>query len=355
MYRDHTIGVVVPAYNEEEFLADVVRDIPEFVDTVFVVDDASTDGTWGEAGKVMREQIDGGATSTTTTPVESDQTALDARVGGVETIGRITRLRHRENRGAGGAIKTGYLAALERDLDVVLTIDGDGQMDSDRMPSLIEPIVAGRAEYAKGNRFATSDVLSEMPPFRLFGNILLTGLTRISSGYWGLSDPQNGYTAISTDALRAADVESIWEYYGYMNQLVARLNAVGVRIADVPMPATYGDEESSIDYGQYIRRVSVLLLVSFFQRLWKTHVHPDEHSSPIGYADGTLADAVGLLRVVLATATKIRRVSATEVVWGVILGTVGFIIATVLDSDTEPDPIDYRNIRVPAVRSTYDG
>lgn len=355
MYRNHTIGVVVPAYNEEEFLADVVRDIPEFVDAVFLVDDASTDGTWGEAGKVMREQSDGRPTiPTTTSLVERDQTSFGTRVADAETIGHITRLRHRENRGAGGAIKTGYLAALVRDIDVIVTIDGDGQMDSDRMPSLLEPIVAGQAEYAKGNRFANSDVLHEMPPFRLFGNILLTGLTRISSGYWGLSDPQNGFTAISRDALRVADIESIWEYYGYMNQLVARLNAENIRIADVPMPATYGDEESSIDYGQYIRRVSVLLLVSFFQRLWKKHGHPDYHSTLFGYAGGTLVGVVSLLRVVLSAATKRSRASATEIAWGVILGTVVIAIAALLDRDTEPDVIDSGSTRVPGVRSKHE-
>jgi hypothetical protein len=106
-----------------------------------------------------------------------------------------------------------------------------------------------------------------MPPFRLFGNVILTGLTRISTGYWRLMDPQNGFTAASRKALVDAEVGTVWEYYGYMNQLMARLNTAGVTVADVPMDTEYGDEESSIDYSQYIRKVSGLLVTNLFSRL----------------------------------------------------------------------------------------
>lgn len=332
MYRDHTVGLVIPAYNEEGFVGDVVREIPDIVDAVFLVDDASTDGTWAEMGRAMREvtrtsgaadtaaepnpdqtpESDAGAR--VSDPLEGSMTQMarairrrgtvadggdspGARVDAVDRVGRMTRLRHAENRGAGGAIKTGYLVAMWSGVDLVATVDGDGQMDIDRLPALLDPLASGEAGYAKGDRFAGREGLGEMPTFRLFGNVLLTGLTRLASGYWRLSDPQNGFTAVRRDVLEAVDVEGLWEYYGYMNHLMAQLNAADVTIADVPMPATYGDEESSIDYPQYIRRVSLLLLLSYCWRLWTKYAEWPPDPALVGYVSSLLSAANGLRRL----------------------------------------------------------
>ncbi|MDS0261351.1 glycosyltransferase family 2 protein [Haloarcula sp. S1CR25-12] len=288
MYKGHTVGVVVPAYNEAAFVGDVIAEIPAFVDHVYAIDDASTDETMAAMTDAARERSTAGTVRDGTQPTEraatrpspgDDETppvshdgghelgVEDDRVGDSVTIGRVTCLRHATNRGAGGAIKTGYAAALADGMDIVATIDGDGQMDSTTLPGLLEPLVSGAAGYAKGNRFSDGEITREMPPFRLLGNVLLTGLTRMSTGYWGLLDPQNGFTAATREALLAADAASIWEYYGYMNQLTARFNAVGVDIADVPMETEYGDEESDIEYLPYIRKVSALLVGALVRRL----------------------------------------------------------------------------------------
>ena len=340
MYREHSVGVVVPAYNEEAFVGDVVRTLPAFVDTIFLVDDASTDGTWTEMGDVMRE-LEAGEGAVTDESLRWTEPSLDRRVGAADSLGRVVRVRHAENRGAGGAIKTGYLLALEHGVDVVATIDGDGQMDSAQLASILDPVVTGRAGYAKGDRFGGGNALEEMPPFRLVGNLLLTGLTRISSGYWRVSDPQNGFTAISRPALQAVDIESLWEYYGYMNQLLARLNTAGVDIADVPMPTTYGDEESTIAYGEYIPRVSLLLLVSFLVRLRSKYAAADTSPMVAGSVVGVLLGVNTLLKR-LRQAVRRRGAGSSR---GELLLGVGTVLAAVL----------YDTTREPAVVEESDG
>lgn len=284
MYEGHSVGVVVPAYNEAPFVGEVITDIPAFVDHIYAIDDASTDDTMAALRAAARERATGpagrmsarsgdhaGGDREHRQSVSHDggkrTTFPGDRVSESESIGDMTCARHETNRGAGGAIKTGYLAAIEDGMDIVATIDGDGQMDSTTLAGLLDPLVAGEAGYAKGNRFTDREVFLEMPPFRLFGNLVLTGLTRISTGYWGLYDPQNGFTAATREALVAADVGSLWEYYGYMNQLTARLNVAGVDIADVPMETVYGDEESDIEYRRYIRRVGGMLAGTLLRRL----------------------------------------------------------------------------------------
>ncbi|MFC6719943.1 glycosyltransferase family 2 protein [Halovalidus salilacus] len=195
MYREHTIGVVIPAYNEKGFVGDVIREMPEYVDRLYLVDDCSTDGTWDEIREAAREDAarlddavlkyderlqptdpkamaDGGAAS-----------VLDQRAVVHESIGRVVPIQHRENRGAGGAIKTGYLAALADEVDIVPTVDGDGQMDLSQLPKLLDPIVEDEADYAKGNRLLYKEYRSDMPRFRFVGNAILTFLTKIASGY----------------------------------------------------------------------------------------------------------------------------------------------------------------------------
>lgn len=342
MYRNHSIGVVVPAYNEAAFIGDVARELPEFVDAIYLVDDASTDETWTVMGTVLNAQR-------TVTVGEfsdergnrSDDRYVDHRVAESETAGKVTRLRHRENRGAGGAVKTGYLAALKDGVDVVVTIDGDGQMDSGHLSSVVDPIVSGQAGYAKGNRFAETDAISEMPPFRLFGNVLLTGLTRVTSGYFRLSDPQNGYTAISRRALLAVDVEEMKEYYGYMNHLMAQLNVANVRIVDVPMPATYGDEESHIEYREYIRRVSGLLLTSFLQRLWKKYGKRGDYPVLIGYVGSGLVAAISVLWwMVSNVASDVANRRWSDAATGIMIGFILLVAAVILDGETDPFVVD---------------
>lgn len=320
MYQGRTIGVVVPAYNEEGFVGTVIETMPDFVDRIYVVDDCSTDGTWAEIQEhATGEQRTGRSTSDTN----------DSVVAG----DRIVPIQHEENRGAGGAIKTGYLHALADGVDVTVTVDADGQMDPNLMARFVDPIVEGRADYAKGNRLANAEFQAEMPRFRLLGNWMLTFLTQIASGYWRTRDPQNGYTAISIDALEAVDVEEMYEYYGYCNDLLVKLNAAGMRVADVPMPATYGDEESSIKYGEYIPNVSGMLFRNFLWRLRTRYLSRDLHPLAAFYGLGFLSVPAGVLYA-LVTASRadgsfVARLGEALLVLAI--GAVFIVTAMVLD------------------------
>jgi len=292
MYRGASVAVVVPAYNEEGFVGDVIDTVPGFVDRVYAVDDASTDGTWGEIQARIDHEVAGGADATvgggnaTAEPaVESDGGAVDQHVVGI---------RHDRNRGVGAAIKTGYCAARDDGVDVTAVMAGDGQMDPAMLERVVAPVVDGRAEYAKGNRLSNREYRRDMSTWRSFGNWLLTYLTKIASGYWGMVDPQNGYTAISLTALEAVDVESVYDDYGFANALLTRLNVHGMRVVDVPVPAVYGDEESSIAYSTFIPKLSALLLRSFCWRLQTKYLVRDFHPLSFLYGVGAAGTAAGL-------------------------------------------------------------
>ncbi|ELY37687.1 glycosyltransferase family 2 protein [Natronorubrum tibetense] len=304
MYRDHTVGVVIPAYNEEGFVGDVIREMPDYVDRMYLIDDCSTDGTWEEIHTAARTDAAGieleydgvlGSEPTEEAELVTDggRSMLEQRAIVNDSIGRVVPIQHRENLGAGGAIKTGYLAALKDEVDIVPTVDGDGQMDLSQLPKLLDPIVEDEADYAKGNRLLYKEFRSDMPPFRFFGNSILTFLTKISSGYWKTMDPQNGYTAISHYALANVGIEGMYEYYGYCNDLLVKLNAKGMRVADVAIPAVYGDEESSINYTTYIRKVSGMLLRNFFWRLKVKYLVLDFHPLALFYLFGAAMTGMG--------------------------------------------------------------
>jgi glycosyltransferase involved in cell wall biosynthesis len=312
MYQDTTIGVVVPAYNEAGFVGDVIDSIPAFVDRVYPVDDASTDGTWDE----IREHA------------QRQNAPTSALVGDGGTQRRVVPIQHSENRGVGGAIKTGYQRAVADGVEVVTVMGGDGQMDPDVIERIIDPVVDGRADYAKGNRLLTDDHHDSMPAFRYVGNVMLTYLTRIASGYWGIGDPQNGYTAISTDAIEAADLDEMYEFYGYCNDLLVRLNVADMRVVDVPTPAVYGDEESHIDYSTYIPRVSGMLLGSFLWRLRAKYAADRPHPVALCYllGAGGLATGVGAGLLVL-----LRGMAMATAATAVVFGLCFLVLAMALD------------------------
>jgi glycosyltransferase involved in cell wall biosynthesis len=234
MYRQLRVGVVIPAFNETRAIAKTVATIPDFVDAVIVVDDASSDDT-------------------------SDRAKVNPD---------IVVVRHAQNRGVGAAIATGYRHALEANLDVAVVMGGDGQMDPRDMPALLDPIAAGVADYVKGNRFLHPDVWREMPPARIVGNVLLSAATRVTSGYHHVFDSQCGYTAIHRDALERIDLGAVWTRYGYPNDLLARLHAAGVRVTDVAVRPIYGEHwKSGINFGTALHPLPYVLLRSWGSRL----------------------------------------------------------------------------------------
>lgn len=285
MYRQRTIGVVVPAYNEERLVGEVIETMPEYVDRIYVVDDASTDGTWAE----IQEHA-------TAVNERAEERALvdssdDAENGGE----RVHAIRHETNQGVGGAIKNGYRRSLEDGNDITAVMNGDGQMDPDHLYEILDPIVEGHAEYSKANRLVHDGYRDGMSSWRLFGNTVLTFLTKVSSGYWKMMDSQNGYTAISKRVLERVDIDGLHDDYGFLNDLLVTLNVHNVRIADVPVPAVYGNETSHIRYKRFIPVVSLLLLRDFLWRLHAKYLVLDFNPLVLLYLGGCLGFLVGVL------------------------------------------------------------
>ena len=162
------------------------------------------------------------------------------------TDARVIVLRNPQNLGVGGAVLTGYRAAIEAGADVIIKIDGDGQMDPGLIPTFIAPIIAGEADYTKGNRFFDLEEIRAMPRVRLIGNAALSFMTKLSSGYWNLFDPTNGYTAIHAHVARHLPFEKISSGYFFETDMLFRLNTLRAVVIDVPMDAKYGDEVSNL-------------------------------------------------------------------------------------------------------------
>lgn len=221
------VGVVIPAYRVSAHVMDVLADIPEIVTSIYVVDDACPD----TSGRVILEQ------------------SQDPRV-------RV--LFHPVNRGVGGAMITGYQAALDDGMSIIVKIDGDGQMNPCLVPDFISPILEGQADYTKGNRFFDVESVRAMPRLRLFGNAVLSFLNKLSSGYWDIFDPTNGYTAIHADVLRRLPLGKISQRYFFESDMLFRLNTIRAVVHDVPMQACYGDEVSNLKIsrilGEFLRK-----------------------------------------------------------------------------------------------------
>lgn len=243
MYKGHRVAVVVPAYNEKKFIQGTIKTMPTFVDDIIVVDDCSTDGTYQAASEVDDS--------------------------------RVIVLRTSQNQGVGGAIMTGHRKALESGAQIIAVMAGDGQMDPEYLPHLLDAIIEQGYDYAKGNRFLVGESLVAMPKHRLFGNIVLTFMTKLASGYWHVFDPQNGYTAIKAEVLRTLDFNAIHKRYFFENDMLVQLNLHGYRVKDVAIPARYGEEESGINPFKVGLTFPFLLLRRFFHRIYQKYVLRD--------------------------------------------------------------------------------
>ena len=296
MYKGKRIAVVVTAYDEAAFVGRVIETVPEFVDRIYAVDDRSPDESWTVIQRVA-EQVNATAESEVAEPAVAVADGGDDR--------RVVPIRHEENRGYGAAVKTGYRRAVEDGIDVVAVMNGDGQMDPAILDRIIDPVVSGEADYAKGNRLLRPEDRADMSTFRFVGNAMLTGLSKFASGYWSIGDTQNGYTAISREAIEQLDLDAITDKYGFLNHILTHLNVAGCRVADVPMSAVYGDEESSIKYVPFVRFVSLLLLRSFCWRLKTKYVVQSFNPAVVYYGAGTVGLAGGLAGLIGSAARAI--------------------------------------------------
>ena len=232
--KEGNVAVVIPSYRVCDQILGVVGGIGPEVDRIYVVDDCCPDGS----GELVQARCD------------------DLRV---------TVLRHDENQGVGGAVITGYRAALADGMDIIVKVDGDGQMDPSLIPDFVAPIVAGEADYAKGNRFFNPEDVRDMPRGRLFGNGILSLMTKLSSGYWDLFDPMNGYTAIHADVAGHLPLAKISRGYFFETEMLCRLNTLRAVVVDLPMSAKYGDERSNLK----VSRVAGEFLVKHVRFLFK--------------------------------------------------------------------------------------
>ncbi len=236
------IGVVIPCFRVAPQIEKVIRGIPPWVESILVVDDASPD--------------DG---------AQRVQALADPRV---------ILLRHSVNQGVGGAVQTGFAKALELGLDVVVKMDGDDQMDPAYLQSLVQPLIEGRADVAKCNRYWSLSALSQMPFVRMVGNAGLTFLVKLASGYWNIFDPANGYVAVRTKVLERLSIARLPKRYFFESGFLIELGIQRAVVLDVPMNAKYAGEHSSLKVHRVMFEFPPKLLVGFFRRLfWRYFVH----------------------------------------------------------------------------------
>jgi glycosyltransferase involved in cell wall biosynthesis len=274
MLEGKSVAVVVPAYREEELIGVTLGGIPGFVDRVYVVDDASPDGT-----------------------------AERARSFGDS---RVLVLGHDRNQGVGAAILTGYERALEDGIDVTCVMAADNQLDPAEMETLVGPVARGEVDYAKANRLFTGEAWRVIPRHRYIGNAILSLLTKIASGYWHVADSQSGYTAISRTMLAQLDRDRIYRGYGFPNDMLVHLNVWSARVRDFPARPVYGvGERSDIRLRRVVPRISWLLLKGFLWRLREKYVIRDFHPLVFFYVLGFVMTGAGLALGVVETALRI--------------------------------------------------
>lgn len=258
------VAVVIPCYRVRDTIKGVIERIGPEVRTIICVDDACPEGSGHEVLDSVRDS-------------------------------RASVEFHSSNRGVGGAMVTGYVRALAAGAEIVVKVDGDGQMDPTLVPVMIRPIVEGRADYAKGNRFFSIEDVSDMPAARLLGNAVLSFVSKLSSGYWDVFDPTNGYTAVHANVLRHLPLQKLNHGYFFESDMLFRLNTLRAVVVDVPMRAIYGVGRSSLS----IPRVALSFLLKHAVNLAKRVVY---NYFLRDFSVASLELVVGLAAVLFGTA-----------------------------------------------------
>ncbi len=267
MYRDKKIALVIPAYNESRLIQPTLKNVPEVIDKIYVVDDCSTDNMTSVVQSLAKEDP------------------------------RIELIEHEENQGPGGAIITGYRASSRDNYDIAVVVGGDYQMPLDEVHAFLDPLIDKQADYTKGNRFFVWDkTRSKMPKIRIFGNIIITAMTKIASGYYKIMDVVDGYTAITKQAIDIVDWDIAWKRYGYPMDFLIRLNAYGQKVKDIPRTPIYleGERQSQIKGLRYAIRVAPMLIRGFFWRMFFRYIYLDFHPLVLFFICGILLFPFGV-------------------------------------------------------------
>lgn len=236
-FERYNIAAVIPAYRVERDIEQVLSELPPYIKHIIVVDDASPDSTADLVTALAQKDI------------------------------RITLIRHSKNQGVGGAMLTGFRKAMELGAQIAIKLDGDGQMDAVHIPALIMPLIQGKADYTKGNRFRDFISLRKMPFIRRIGNLGLSFLTKAATGYWNIFDPTNGYFAIRTELLAQLPLEHIDKRYFFETSMLANLYLVNAFVLDVPIPARYGNETSNLSIRRTLFEFPFKLFRTFLRRI----------------------------------------------------------------------------------------
>lgn len=269
MYRGKKIGVVVPAYNEEKNIGNTLSEIPDFVDRIYVVDDGSTDKT----SEIVKEFA------------KKDP--------------RIVLIRHEKNQGVGGAIVSGWKKGLDEGMDIMAVLAGDGQMDPSFLSNVLDPIVEEKADISKGTRF-WGDSQREMPRIRLIGTFFLKILNKIASGYWHIEDPQNGYVAVSSDALKKINLDTLYKGYAFENDVLVKANIADLRVVNVQVRIRYhSNATSKLKVPSFTVKTSYFLLKSFLWRVWTKYIKKGKLIG-YGYLSGFLLILLGTINLFLS-------------------------------------------------------
>ena len=259
MYKDKTVSVIVPAYNEGKQIYQVLSTMPDYVDWIVVVDDASKDDTCKIVKGYQR----------------NDQ--------------RVILIEHKKNQGVGGAIASGYKWSRDNDIDCAAVMAGDGQMDPKDLPALLDPVALGDSDYTKGNRLFTGDAYRRIPKLRYFGNSFLSLMTKIASGYWHIADSQSGYTVINKRALKTIEWDQMYKRYGQPNDLLVRLNIYRFRVTDIFIDPVYNiGERSGIQIRKVMFTISWLLIKMYLWRMKEKYIIRDFHPLIFFYFIGFL-------------------------------------------------------------------
>ena len=260
MYKNKKIAVVIPAYNEEKLIGRVITTMPDFIDKMVIVDDASSDKTYQTAQEYQKKDPD-----------------------------RIVLIRHEKNAGVGSSIADGYEWSRDHDIDMAAVMAGDSQMDPDDLEPLLAPVANNEADYAKGNRLFTGDAWNKIPKIRYVGNSFLSLFTKIASGYWSIADSQCGYTVINKKALHTIDWKKMYKSYGQPNDLLVRLNIYNFRVVDVPVRPVYNiGEKSGIKPLLIIPKMLWLMTRLFYYRMTQKYIIRDFHPLMLFYMIGFL-------------------------------------------------------------------
>jgi glycosyltransferase involved in cell wall biosynthesis len=278
MYKRKTVGVVVPCHNEETQVGTVIETMPDFVDRIFIVDDLSTDRTV----EVVESYI----------PRFPD---------------KIRLIRHETNGGVGRAIVTGYKAAIEEGIDATAVMDGDGQMDPADLCALLDPVVTGKVDCAKGNRLFTGEAWRKIPKIRYFGNSMLSLMTKVASGYWHIADSQTNYRVLSLKALSTIDLDALYPRYGFPNDVLVELNVYDFKVRDIPIKPVYDvGEKSGIRLYKVIPAMTWMLTRRFWHRMFQKYIIRDTHPLVLFYLTGLFFTFLGFVLGVLMIIARLQ-------------------------------------------------